>query len=88
MQALATLTTKPLVVVLIHGGPIDVSDMVASPRVGAILSTSYPGQHGAIAVADILLGKTSPSGGVALEAAGADSFSGCESILFGQRSAE
>lgn len=38
LQALATRTTKPLVVVLVHNGPIDVSELQASPRVGAILS--------------------------------------------------
>ncbi len=38
VQALASRTTKPLVVVLVHNGPIDVSELQASPRVAAILS--------------------------------------------------
>lgn len=37
-QALATKTKTPLVTVLVHGGPIDVSAMHASPRVGAIMT--------------------------------------------------
>ncbi|KAL4434180.1 hypothetical protein ABPG75_000621 [Micractinium tetrahymenae] len=61
-QKVASLTTKPLIVVLVHGGPLDVSSMVESPRVGAILSIWHPGQHGSVAVADLLLGKASPSG--------------------------
>lgn len=61
-QALAAATTKPLVVVLLHGGPLDVADMMASPRVGAILSAWVPGQHGALGIADLLLGRTAPSG--------------------------
>ena len=61
-QAVAKATTKPLIVVLFHGGPLDVSDMLGSPRVGAILSAGMPGQHGAAAIADILVGATVPSG--------------------------
>lgn len=38
VQALAMRTTKPLVVVLVHNGPIDISELQASPRVGAIVS--------------------------------------------------
>ena len=49
-------------VVLIHGGPIDVSDMQASSRVGAVVTAWYPGQHGSAALADILIGARAPSG--------------------------
>lgn len=62
VQAVARSTTKPLIVVLFHGGPLDVSDMLDSPRVGAILSAGMPGQHGAAAIADILVGAVAPSG--------------------------
>lgn len=61
-QALAAAAGKPLVVVLIHGGPLDVSDMLAAPGVGAILSAWVPGQHGALGIADLLLGRAVPSG--------------------------
>ena len=64
------MTDKPLVVVLMHGGPIDISDMLASPRVGAVLTTWYPGQAGGAALADILLGRVSPSGAPAAAAGG------------------
>lgn len=59
---MAESTTKPLVVLLIHGGPIDISDMHAHPRIGGILSAWHPGQVGMSAVADIIFGKRAPSG--------------------------
>jgi hypothetical protein len=44
VRAAASQTSAMIVVVLIHGGPLDVSWMHASPRVGAILSSIFPGQ--------------------------------------------
>ena len=44
MQAAAVNTNTPIVVVLIHGGPLDVSWMDKSDRIGAIMSAWYPGQ--------------------------------------------
>ncbi|PSC75758.1 putative beta-D-xylosidase 7 [Micractinium conductrix] len=60
-QHLAEHTTKPLIVVLNHGGPIDISGMLASPRISAVLSMWQPGQHGSVGVAQLLLGQASPS---------------------------
>ncbi|KAL4424088.1 hypothetical protein ABPG75_001389 [Micractinium tetrahymenae] len=61
IQGVARRTCTPLVVVLIHGAPLDVDWLHNSPRVGAILSAWTPGQ-GAAAIADVLFGDTSPSG--------------------------
>ena len=44
MQAAAVNTNTPIVVVLIHGGPLDVSWLEKSDRIGAIMSAWYPGQ--------------------------------------------
>lgn len=43
-QGVARRTRTPLVVVLIHGAPLDVEWLHSSPRVGAILSAWTPGQ--------------------------------------------
>jgi len=51
---------KPTVVLLMAGSAIDVSE--AQDKANAILLTWYPGAGGGKAVADILFGKTSPSG--------------------------
>lgn len=44
VQAAAVNTNTPIVVVLIHGGPLDVSWLEKSDRIGAIMSAWYPGQ--------------------------------------------
>lgn len=44
MQAVAKYTHAHIVVLLIHGGPLDVSWLQQSDRVGAILTSWYPGQ--------------------------------------------
>lgn len=62
VQRVTDLTTKPIIVVLVHGGPLDVSEMEATPRVGAILTLWFPGQTGSAALGDILVGKIAPSG--------------------------
>ena len=51
---------KPTVIVLMAGSAIDLG--AATDRANAVLLTWYPGARGGRAVADILLGKISPSG--------------------------
>jgi hypothetical protein len=41
---LARMTNTPLIVVLIHGGPLDVQALQESERVDAILTAWFPGQ--------------------------------------------
>ncbi|KAL6990049.1 Beta-D-xylosidase 1 [Sarracenia purpurea var. burkii] len=52
----------PVVLVLMSGGPLDVSFAKNDPRVNAILWVGYPGQAGGTAIADVLFGTTNPGG--------------------------
>ena len=53
-------TGRPVVLVLTGGSPIDLREF--EDRLAAILFTWYPGEKGGTALADILFGKTNPSG--------------------------
>ncbi|MDR3688405.1 MAG: glycoside hydrolase family 3 C-terminal domain-containing protein [Fimbriimonas sp.] len=55
-----TALHKPVVLVLINGGPI--SDVWSKEHVPAILDAWYPGEEGGNALADVLFGKVSPAG--------------------------
>lgn len=46
VQAVARRTATPIVVVLVHGAPLDVGWLQASPRVSSILSIWTPAQVG------------------------------------------
>ena len=59
LEALAK-TGKPLIVVNVSGSCVDLSAAKASA--GAVLQCFYPGAEGGAALANILFGKTSPSG--------------------------
>jgi beta-glucosidase len=56
----ARATGKPLVVVAMNGSPINLS--WAKVHAAAILEAWYPGEVGGTAIANVLSGKTSPSG--------------------------
>ncbi|XP_010522822.1 PREDICTED: probable beta-D-xylosidase 2 [Tarenaya hassleriana] len=52
----------PVVLVLMSGGPIDVSFAQNDPKIPAIIWAGYPGQAGGAAIADILFGSANPGG--------------------------
>ena len=58
----AAASAKPIVLVVIAGGCIDLSQAKSNPKVGAILWSGYAGQSTGDAVAMTLFGDNNPSG--------------------------
>lgn len=63
VSKVAAASKGPTVLVLMSGGPIDVSFAKAGDsRVSALLWAGYPGQEGGTAIADVVFGTTNPGG--------------------------
>ncbi|CAF2010950.1 unnamed protein product [Brassica napus] len=56
----AQASKGPVILVLMGGGPIDVSFAKNNPRVAAIIWAGYPGQAGGAAIANIIFGAVNP----------------------------
>jgi beta-D-xylosidase 4 len=60
--AVMTASKNPIIVVLVNGGPLDITYLRDSPRVGAIVEAWYGGQSAGTALADVLFGVYNPGG--------------------------
>ncbi|KAL2535490.1 putative beta-D-xylosidase 2 [Forsythia ovata] len=62
ISKVAMASRGPTILVLMSGGPIDVSFAKNDPKIGAIVWAGYPGQAGGAAIADVLFGTHNPGG--------------------------
>ncbi|XP_061344784.1 putative beta-D-xylosidase [Gastrolobium bilobum] len=62
VSRVARASIGPVILVIMSGGPVDVSFAKADPKIGAILWVGYPGQAGGTAIADVIFGRTNPGG--------------------------
>ncbi|XP_010546993.1 PREDICTED: beta-D-xylosidase 1 isoform X3 [Tarenaya hassleriana] len=62
ISRVARASRGPTILVLMSGGPIDISFAKNDPRVGAIIWAGYPGQAGGAAIADVIFGTANPGG--------------------------
>jgi hypothetical protein len=62
ITAVADAAKNPVVLVLLSGGPVDVTFAQSNPKIGAILWAGYPGQAGGLAIASVLFGDHNPGG--------------------------
>ncbi|XP_076897907.1 putative beta-D-xylosidase 7 [Bidens hawaiensis] len=62
ITAVAKAAKNPVVLVLLCGGPVDISFAKSDPKIGGILWGGYPGESGGIALAEIIFGDHNPGG--------------------------
>ncbi|KAK3119898.1 hypothetical protein QOZ80_9AG0677400 [Eleusine coracana subsp. coracana] len=62
VTAVASAAKNPVVLVLLTGGPVDVTFAQSNPKIGAMLWAGYPGQAGGLAIARVLFGDHNPGG--------------------------
>lgn len=62
ITSVAKAAKKPVVLVLLCGGPVDISFAKNDPKIGSILWAGYPGGAGGQAIADIIFGQYNPGG--------------------------
>lgn len=62
INRVAKAAKKPVVLVLLCGGPVDISSAKYNHKIGGILWAGYPGEFGGIALAQIIFGDHNPGG--------------------------
>uniref|UniRef100_J3KUB2 Fibronectin type III-like domain-containing protein n=1 Tax=Oryza brachyantha TaxID=4533 RepID=J3KUB2_ORYBR len=62
ITAVASAAKRPVILILLTGGPVDVTFAQNNPKIGAILWAGYPGQAGGQAIAQVLFGDHNPGG--------------------------
>ncbi|XP_031477806.1 beta-xylosidase/alpha-L-arabinofuranosidase 1-like [Nymphaea colorata] len=58
----AKASKGPVVLVIMSGGPFDISFAKASDKISSILWVGYPGEKGGTAIADVIFGRYNPCG--------------------------
>lgn len=60
ITSIAKVAKRPVVLLLLCGGPVDVSFAKRNPKIGSILWAGYPGEAGGVAIAQTLFGDHNP----------------------------
>lgn len=56
----AEAAKRPVILVILSGGPVDISSAKYNEKIGSILWAGYPGQAGGTAIAEIIFGDHNP----------------------------
>ncbi|KAE8810686.1 putative beta-D-xylosidase 6 [Hordeum vulgare] len=62
VNIIASVTKKPIVLVITGGGPVDVAFAKQDPRIASVLWIGYPGEVGGQVLPEILFGEYNPGG--------------------------
>lgn len=60
IRSVARAARRPIVLVLLCGGPIDITFAKVDKRIGGILWAGYPGEAGGLAISHIIFGDHNP----------------------------
>ena len=60
MYQVSCAAKRPVVFVILSGGPVDVSFAINDPQISSIIWAGYPGQAGGQALAEIIFGDYNP----------------------------
>ncbi|KAJ0988602.1 hypothetical protein J5N97_006958 [Dioscorea zingiberensis] len=62
ITSVAKAAKKPIILVLVCGGPVDVTFAKLDSKIGAIVWAGYPGEAGGSAIAEVIFGEHNPGG--------------------------
>ncbi|KAL3735174.1 hypothetical protein ACJRO7_024334 [Eucalyptus globulus] len=62
ITTVAQATKKPVILVILCGGPVDIRFARDDPNIGSILWAGYPGEAGGMALSEIIFGEYNPGG--------------------------
>ncbi|KAI5355511.1 hypothetical protein L3X38_008406 [Prunus dulcis] len=62
ISSVAKAAKKPVILVILSGGPVDITPAKYDKKIGGILWAGYPGEAGGIALAEIIFGDHNPGG--------------------------
>ncbi|XP_020579311.1 probable beta-D-xylosidase 7 [Phalaenopsis equestris] len=62
ITSVARVVKRPAILVLLCGGPVDVSFVKNDENIGGVLWGGYPGEAGGLAIAEVIFGEHNPGG--------------------------
>ncbi|XP_062169004.1 probable beta-D-xylosidase 7 [Alnus glutinosa] len=62
LPLISSVAKKPVVLVLLSGGPVNISSAKNDKNIGSFLWAGYPGQAGGSAIAEVIFGDHNPGG--------------------------
>ncbi|KAG9451580.1 hypothetical protein H6P81_011545 [Aristolochia fimbriata] len=62
ITSVADVSKNPVILIVLSGGPVDITYAKNHPKIGAILWAGYPGEAGGVAIADVIFGNHNPGG--------------------------
>ncbi|KAL3735175.1 hypothetical protein ACJRO7_024335 [Eucalyptus globulus] len=62
ITTVAQAAKKPVILVILCGGPVDIRFAIEDQNIGSILWAGYPGEAGGMALSEIILGEYNPGG--------------------------